>query len=62
MTNSSRMSPPELSVFGSIAANDPRCLGVTRSPSFGVGIRFDPAMKKVRKAYEAETRKRVSNG
>ena len=28
-----------------------------RTPSFGGGIRFDPAMKKVRKAYEAETRK-----
>jgi VWFA-related protein len=41
-----------------IAANDPTLPpGVTRSPSFGVGIRFDPAMKKVRKAYEAETRK-----
>ncbi len=41
-----------------IAANDPTMPpGVTRSPSFGVGIRFDPAMKKVRKAYEAETRK-----
>jgi len=31
--------------------------GSTRSPSFGVAIRFDPAMKRVRKAYEAETRK-----
>jgi VWFA-related protein len=41
-----------------IAANDPTLPpGVTRSPSFGVGIRFDPAMKKVRKAYEAETHK-----
>jgi VWFA-related protein len=41
-----------------IAANDPTLPpGVTRSPSFGVAIRFDPAMKKVRKAYEAETRK-----
>jgi len=41
-----------------IAANDPTMpAGVTRSPSFGVSIRFDPAMKKVRKAYEAETRK-----
>jgi VWFA-related protein len=41
-----------------IAANDPTLPpGVTRSPSFGVGIRFDPAMKRVRKAYEAETRK-----
>ena len=41
-----------------ISANDPTLPpGVTRSPSFGVAIRFDPAMKKVRKAYEAETRK-----
>ena len=41
-----------------IASNDPTLPpGVTRSPSFGVGIRFDPAMKRVRKAYEAETRK-----
>jgi VWFA-related protein len=41
-----------------ITANDPTMPpGVTRSPSFGVGIRFDPAMKRVRKAYEAETRK-----
>ena len=41
-----------------IAANDPTMPpGVTRSPSFGVGIRFDPAMRKVRKAYEAETKK-----
>jgi VWFA-related protein len=41
-----------------IAANDPTLPpGVTRSPSFGVAIRFDPAMKKARKAYEAETRK-----
>lgn len=31
--------------------------GASRSPSFGVAIRFDPAMKRVRKAYEAETKK-----
>jgi VWFA-related protein len=31
--------------------------GQTRSPSFGVSIRFDPAMRKQRKAYEADTRK-----
>ena len=41
-----------------ISANDPTLPpGVTRSPSFGVSIRFDPAMTRVRKAYEAETRK-----
>src|SRR4029079_3897411 len=28
--------------------------GTTRSPAFGVGIRFDPAMRKQRKAYETE--------
>jgi VWFA-related protein len=31
--------------------------GTTRSPSFGVSIRFDPAMRRQRKAYEAATRK-----
>ena len=31
--------------------------GQTRSPSFGVAVRFDPAMKRQRKAYEAEARK-----
>jgi len=41
-----------------ISANDPTLPpGATRSPSFGIGIRFDPAMTKVRKAYETETRK-----
>lgn len=49
------MRPP---TTDTIASNDPTLpAGVTRSPSFGVGIRFDPAMKRVRKAYEAETRK-----
>ena len=31
--------------------------GQNRSPSFGVGIRFDPAMRRVRKAYENEVKK-----
>jgi len=31
--------------------------GSTRSPAFGVTIRFDPAMRRQRKAYEAELRK-----
>jgi VWFA-related protein len=32
--------------------------GVNRGgPTFGVGITFDPAMRRVRKVYEAETRK-----
>lgn len=41
-----------------ITANDPTLpAGVTRSPSFGVSIRFDPEMRRVRKVYEAETKK-----
>ncbi|HKO60896.1 MAG TPA: VWA domain-containing protein [Pyrinomonadaceae bacterium] len=28
--------------------------GTTRSPSFGVGVRFDPPMRRQRKAYEAQ--------
>jgi VWFA-related protein len=40
-----------------IAANDPTLPpGVTRSPTFGVSVTFDPAMKKLRKAYEDNTR------
>jgi len=31
--------------------------GQTRSPSYGISIRFDPAMKRQRKAYEAEVKK-----
>ena len=31
--------------------------GQNRSPSFGVGIRVDPAMRRVRKAYENEVKK-----
>ncbi|HKG45160.1 MAG TPA: VWA domain-containing protein [Pyrinomonadaceae bacterium] len=31
--------------------------GTTRQPSFGVGVRFDPAMRRLRKAYEAEVKK-----
>jgi VWFA-related protein len=41
-----------------ITATDPTLPpGTTRSPSFGVAIRFDPAMKRLRKAYEAEVKK-----
>jgi VWFA-related protein len=41
-----------------ISSNDPTMPpGTTRSPTFGVGIRFDPAMKRQRKNYEAEVRK-----
>ena len=38
-----------------ITATDPTLPpGSTRMPSYGVSIRFDPAMKKRRKAYESE--------
>ena len=41
-----------------IVAGDPTLPpGVTRNPSFGVGITFDPAMRKLRKTYEADTKK-----
>jgi VWFA-related protein len=41
-----------------IRATDPTLPpGVTRSPSFGIGIRFDPAMRKQRKAYEADVKR-----
>src|SRR5215813_13633966 len=41
-----------------ITATDPtQPPGTTRSPSYGIGIRFDPAMRRVRKAYEAEVKK-----
>ncbi|MCM3900698.1 MAG: VWA domain-containing protein [Pyrinomonadaceae bacterium] len=41
-----------------ITATDPTLPpGTTRSPSFGVSIRFDPAMKRQRKAYESDIRK-----
>jgi VWFA-related protein len=41
-----------------ITATDPTLPpGTTRSPSFGIGIRFDPAMRKQRKAYEADVKK-----
>ncbi len=41
-----------------ITATDPtQPPGTTRSPSYGIGIRFDPAMKRLRKAYEAEVKK-----
>ena len=41
-----------------ITATDPTLPpGATRSPSYGIGIRFDPAMKRMRKAYEAEVKK-----
>jgi VWFA-related protein len=41
-----------------ISATDPTMPpGVNRSPSFGMAIRFDPAMSKQRKAYESQVKK-----
>ncbi|MEP6742728.1 MAG: VWA domain-containing protein [bacterium] len=41
-----------------ISSNDPTMPpGQTRSPTYGVTIRFDPAMRRQRKAYEADVRK-----
>jgi VWFA-related protein len=41
-----------------ISSNDPTMPpGTTRSPTFGVSVRFDPAMRRQRKAYEAEVKK-----
>ena len=41
-----------------ITATDPTMPpGQTRSPSFGISVRFDPAMRKQRKAYENEVKK-----
>jgi len=41
-----------------ITATDPTLPpGTTRNPSFGVSIRFDPAMRRQRKAYEADIKK-----
>lgn len=34
-----------------------KTLGAKRPPSFDTGIRFDPPMRRLRKAYESETRK-----
>jgi VWFA-related protein len=41
-----------------ITATDPTLPpGTTRQPSYGVSIRFDPAMRRARKAYEADVKK-----
>lgn len=41
-----------------ISSNDPtNPPGTTRSPAYGVTIRFDPAMRRQRKGYEAEVKK-----
>ena len=41
-----------------ITATDPTLPpGTTRNPTFGVSVRFDPTMRRQRKAYEAELKK-----
>ena len=41
-----------------ITATDPTLPpGTTRQPAFGISVRFDPAMKRQRKAYETEVKK-----
>lgn len=41
-----------------ISANDTTMpIGQTRSPTYGVTVRFDPAMRRLRKAYEADVKK-----
>lgn len=41
-----------------ITSSDPTLPpGVTRNPVYGVAIRFDPAMRRLRKAYEADVKK-----
>ena len=41
-----------------IRATDPtQPPGTTRSPSYGIRVGFDPAMKRLRKAYEADVKK-----
>jgi len=49
---------PSVGPPGPITQTDPTLPpGQTRSPSYGVSIRFDPAMRRQRKAYEAEVKK-----
>jgi VWFA-related protein len=56
--SSSVVAGPRPPASDPITATDPTLPpGTTRSPSFGIGIRFDPAMRRQRKAYEAEVRK-----
>jgi VWFA-related protein len=58
-TKSSRISAgPRPPNADPIRATDPtQPPGTTRSPSYGIRVGFDPAMKRQRKAYEAEVKK-----
>jgi VWFA-related protein len=48
----------EPKTYNPITATDPTLPpGTTRSPAYKVGIRFDPAMRRQRKAYEADVKK-----
>ena len=54
----SSISAGQLPSSDPITATDPTLPpGTTRSPRFGVSIRFDPAMRRQRKAYEADVKK-----
>jgi len=56
--NSAVSAGPRPKSSDPIASTDPTMPpGQTRSPSYGVSIRFDPAMKRQRKAYEADVKK-----
>jgi VWFA-related protein len=56
--NSSIVAGPRPPNSDPIRATDPtQPPGQTRSPSYSVRIKFDPAMRKLRKAYEAEVKK-----
>ena len=56
--NSSIVAGPRPPSSDPIRATDPtQPPGQTRSPSYSVRIKFDPAMRKLRKAYEAEVKK-----
>ena len=58
-TNSSRISTgPRPPNADPIRATDPtQPPGTNRSPSYGIRVGFDPAMRRQRKAYEAEVKK-----
>ena len=58
-TSSSRISAgPRPPNADPIRATDPtQPPGTNRSPSYGIRVGFDPAMKRLRKAYEADVKK-----
>ena len=58
-TNTSSASARQLpNTSDPIRMSDPTLpSSATRSPTYGIGIRFDPAMRKQRKAYEADVKK-----